>query len=406
MISERGRRLSSHDPFLVDAHLRCADNDFHPESNPRGYVNLGTAENRMVFDLLEPLLNRAQEICEPDTHYNVLHGARFFRDAIVRLLSNRAGRPLDAENLAVASGASAILENLAFVLCDPGEAILIPSPYYSGFDHDLALRSEALLRHIPLAGPDFMLAVGDITQAYERAISEGSRLKAILLNSPQNPLGQVYSRALIEDILSFAEKQKLHVIVDEIYAESLMPGVSHFSALGIKSDLVHVVYGFAKDFGLSGYKVGLLYSENREVIKAVQDSTYFYPVSMQTQRTLANFLEDEDLSAFLHLSRERLAAAYRETCAELTAGEIPFLPVEGGIVMWLDLRAFLRQPSFEAERGFFKHLFEHHRVSISPGKVFHSGEPGWFRLCFTVPESHRREALKRLVTGTKNPVVL
>jgi aspartate/methionine/tyrosine aminotransferase len=398
MISERGRRLSRHDPFLVKAHFRCAEDPFDPEGNPGGYVNFGTAENLIVFNLLGPLLRESQEICEPDTHYNELHGAGFFREAVAAFLGRRAGRGLDPDNIAVASGASAILENLAFVLCDPGEAILIPAPYYSGFDHDLALRSEAGLRHIPLAGPDFRLAIGDIERLYREAVSDGIRVRAILLNSPQNPLGQVYGRALTEDVVAFAEAENLHVILDEIYAESLMPGVAHFSGLGLKSDLVHVVYGFAKDFGLSGYKVGVLHSENREVMRAVQDSTYFYSVSMETQRTLAGLLAHPALGGFLEAMRQRLAAAYRDTAGELAAHGISSLPVEGGIVMWLDLRVFLRSPSFDAERVLFDGVFERGRVNISPGRVFHCSEPGWFRLCFTVPGSRRKEGLKRLIS--------
>lgn len=403
MISERGRRLSRHDPFLVKAHFRCADDPYEPETNPGGYVNLGTAENLIVFDLLEPLLTQAQEICEPDTHYNELHGAGFFREVIARFLSKRAGRPLDPDNLAVASGASAVLENLAFVICDPGETILIPAPYYSGFDHDLALRSEAGLRHIPLMSPDFRLTIADIERVYSESVSEGLRVRAVLLNSPQNPLGQVYSRALVEDAAVFAGREGLHLILDEMYAESLMPGVTHFSGLKLKSELVHVVYGFAKDFGLSGYKVGVLHSENRELIRAVQDSTYFYSVSMQTQRTLANLLASEELSGFFGASRERLAAAYRDAAADLAAHGIPFLPVEGGIVMWLDLRAFLRHTSVEAERDLFDFIFEQARVNISPGKVFHSREPGWFRLCFAVPGPSLKEGLKRLIRCLEAP---
>ena len=398
MISERGRRLSEHDPFLVKAHFRCAEAPFDPESNPGGYINFGTAENLIVFDLLAPLLRESQEIWEPDTHYNELHGAGFFREAIAGFLGRRAGREIDPANIAVACGASAMLENLSFVICDPGEAILIPAPYYSGFDHDLALRSEAVLRHIPLTSPDFSLGIEDIKRVYSEAVSEGVTIKAILLNSPQNPLGQVYSRAFTEDAIAFAEREGLHLILDEIYAESLMPGGTHFSGLGLQSEHVHVVYGFAKDFGLSGYKVGMLHSENREVMKAAQDSTYFYSVSTETQRTLANLLGSPGLGGFFEAMRERLAAACGDISDELAAHGIPFLAVEGGIVMWLDLRAFLGSASFEAERDLFDRIFEQGRVSISPGKVFHCSEPGWFRLCFTVPGPHRKEGLKRLIT--------
>jgi 1-aminocyclopropane-1-carboxylate synthase len=396
MISRRGARLSAYDPFLVTAHFKCAQDPYDPQTNPGGYVNFGTAENLIVFDLIGPLLLKAQAIQEGDTHYNQLHGAPFFREAIARFLSRRAGRSLAPDNIAVASGASAILENLAFVLCDPGEVILIPSPYYSGFDHDLALRSDAVLRHIPLEGPDFALALGAIEEAYELATSEGLSVRALLLNSPQNPLGQVYKRSLIEDTASFAGEANLHLILDEIYAESLMPRVKYHSGLAIPREHVHVVYGFAKDFGLSGYKVGVLHSEHREVIKAAQDSSYFYSVSLQTQRTLANLLDSPELDSFLEEVRLRNLKAYRQVSGWLEDSRISHLPVQGGIVAWLDLRHLLPSMSFEGERGLFDDILGQCRVSISPGQVFHCTEPGWFRLCFTVPESHRTEGLTRL----------
>jgi aspartate/methionine/tyrosine aminotransferase len=401
VISERGKQLSQHDPFLVKAHFTCARDPFSPDTNPEGYVNFGTAENRILFDLVEPLLLEEEEIHEQDTHYNELYGSGFFRRAIAEFLSRRAGRELSAENIAVASGASAILEMLSFVLCDRGEAVLIPAPYYSGFDHDLALRSEARLWHVQLQSPEFELTAINMEKAYAEAEAAGTEVKAVLLNSPQNPLGRVYSSALVQDVITFARKKGLHVILDEIYAESLMPGVTHTSGLGFESDLVHVVYGFAKDFGLSGYKVGILHSENEEVIKAVQNSAYFYAVSGQTQRSLTHLLSSPQLPSFLGQMRTELLRAYEHTHGELAKHALSFLSVEGGIVMWLDLRRFLALPTFEGERELFDAIFEECRVSISPGQAFHCIEPGWFRLCFTIPESHRTEGLRRILTYLK-----
>ena len=87
MISGRARRWAEHDPFLVKAHFACAKDPFDPDKNPGGYVNFGTAENYIVYDAIEPLLLEAQEIREKDTHYNELHGALFFREAIADFLS-------------------------------------------------------------------------------------------------------------------------------------------------------------------------------------------------------------------------------------------------------------------------------------------------------------------------------
>jgi len=400
MISQRARQWRQRDPFLVAAHVTCVSNPYAPQTNPEGYINFGTAENQLLYDLAEPLLRECLEICERDTHYNHLHGSGFFRQALADFLSRRAGRPIDPDHLAVASGSSAVLENLSFVLCDPGDVILIPSPYYPGFDHDLALRSGARFVEIPLSGPDFALSLERIASTYESAQPEaaagGGRVRALLLTSPHNPLGVIYPDALLRAVVAFAEAHGLHVIVDEIYAESLLPAAEHASALRLASERCHVVYGFAKDFGLSGYKVGVLHSENEAVIRAAQAGCYFYTVSASVQRQLGNLLRHKRLGAFLHGMRERLAAAHAQTCSRLEACGAICHPMQGSIVLWLDLRPFLARSSFAAERALFDQIFKECRVNLPPGQAFHCSEPGWFRLCYTVPEAHRHEGLDRL----------
>lgn len=397
MISKRAQRWTREDPHLVRAHFACSKDPFDATNNPRGFVNFGTAENHIVFDALAPLLRHAMELHETDVHYNELHGALVMREAVAAFLSQRAGRQLSPDHIALASGASAILETLAFVLCDTSDSILVPSPYYPGFDHDLGLRPDAQLLPVPLTSPGFHLRLEDIRRAHAAAVEQGRNVTAILLNSPQNPLGHVYDETLMGEIVAFASRNNLHVIVDEIYAESLLPKVGYCSALRFSNPLVHVVYGFAKDFGLSGYKVGILHSEHPMVIRTSQDLAYFHSVSVLTQRVLASVLRDARLVEFWRTLRARLEAVYRETTGALSEAGISFLPLQGGIVLWLDLRAFLSTSSFVGERQLCEQIFNQCRVSIAPGELFHCGEPGWFRLCFTLPEAARREGLRRLI---------
>ena len=341
MISRRAKQWGKHEAYLVAAHIACAKDPFDPDSNPNGYINFGTAENLLLFDNIKPLLSECSEIHEKDSHYNELYGGWFFRKAIAGFLSKRAGRRLSPSNIAVASGASAILEMLSFTLSDSGDGILIPAPYYAGFDHDLALRSDAQLVQIPLKSPEFKLTIEKVEEAYSKAASESINIRAILLNSPHNPLGQIYNEEFVRKAVDFAQDKNIHIILDEIYAESLQPGFDHFSALRLQNDFTHVVYGFAKDFGLSGYKVGILHSENQEVVKTVQDCSYFHTVSMQTQRTLANLLLHKKLDKFLSTMRERLQVSYNHVAGELNKQSIPFLPSQGGIVLLVDLSSFL-----------------------------------------------------------------
>lgn len=401
MISQRAQAWNARDPFLVKAHFACAADPYDPVSNPSGYINLGTAENKTLYDQGAPLLRECLEIHEDDTHYSTLHGPSYVRRAIADFLSPRANRAISADHLAVGAGTSAILENLSFVLCDAGDIILIPTPYYPGFDQDLVLRSGAVFAHIPLAAHGFEFTTGAVTQAYESAARHasrsGRRVRALLLTSPHNPLGVIYPEPLLRDLVAFCEDRRLHLIVDEIYAESVLPGREHVSALRFESDWVHVVYGFAKDFGLSGYKVGLAHSGNEAVIRSVQAGCYFYTVSGPVNRLIANLLRHPGLPDYLATMRRRLAAACEEVSRELSRCGVTHHPLDGSVVMWLNLKPHLRHGTFEAERALFEDLLGECRVSLPPGQAFHCSEPGWFRMCYSVRDTHRREGLSRLV---------
>ena len=399
MISKRARRWASQDSYLVRAHFECARDPFDPQTNPGGFVNFGTAENHLMFDAIAPLLREGVEWHEKDTHYDELHGAGYLREAVAGFMSRRAGRRVSPDHLVLATGATAILEMLAFVLCDPGDAILIPAPYYPGFDHDLGLRSEALVVPVALSSPEFRLTVGDIERAYAEQVSRGRRVAAVVLNSPHNPLGSVYDETLVRGVVELASRYAVHVIIDEMYAESLLPRAQHFSGLRVETHWVHVVYGFAKDFGLSGYRVGILHTENPEVLHAARNSAYFHTVSTLTQRVLAGVLASPRLDEYFEKLRARLDSSYRQATGELEKRGIPFVAAQGGILLWIDLRAFLPAASVAGERELCDRILRDCRVNISPGQAFHCSEPGWFRLCFTMPESHRSEGLRRLVEG-------
>ena len=219
------------------------------------------------------------------------------------------------------------------------------------------------------------------------------------MNSPHNPLGAVYDEAFVRGVIDFASRYAVHVILDEIYAESLLGDTRHFSGLRVESPWVHVVYGFAKDFGLSGYRVVILHTENPEVLQAAKDSAYFYTVATLTQRVLAGMLASSRLDGYFAILRSRLDASYRHATGELGRAGIPFAAARGGIVLWIDLRGFLPTASFAGERELGDRIFHDWKVNISPGQAFHCAEPGWYRLCYTVPDSHRREGLRRLAEG-------
>jgi aspartate/methionine/tyrosine aminotransferase len=376
MTSRTARLLAADEPVIAAAHFEVEADRYGP-GNPDGYVNLGTADNRLVWDLLAPRLT--VPVRESDVHYGLLYGTRELRAAIATLLAP-VWHGVDPENLVVVSGATAALDILASTLCDPGETIAVPAPYYAAFDTDLTARSGARLLPIPMdPARGFALDPATVDAALTAARRDGVVVRALAVTSPANPVGQVHSPAVLRDLVDVATAHSVDVIADEIYAHSAY-GAEFVSMVG--EHAVHGIWGFAKDFGLSGLKVGVLHTRDPRVRAAARALAYFAPVSTHTQALLTNLLSDKDwVAGFLAEARRRLGESATATMDLLTAGGIGYVEPAGGFSLWVDLRQHLPEVSVAGEQELWQRILRAGRVNILPGDAFGCPEPGWFRLC-------------------------
>jgi DNA-binding transcriptional MocR family regulator len=132
--------------YLVDAR---AVTKYSPQT-PDGALQLSVAENQMLEDLLVPGLT---ELCSTQVfpadaiYYQPTHGRPQTREAMARYLEDllRLSRPMDANGIVVGAGCNAVLENLCICLAEPGEGVMIPTPYYAAFEFDLVARAGTLL---------------------------------------------------------------------------------------------------------------------------------------------------------------------------------------------------------------------------------------------------------------------
>jgi aspartate/methionine/tyrosine aminotransferase len=388
MTSRAARLLAGDEPAIAAAHFKVEADRYGP-GNPDGYVNLGTADNRLVWDLLAPRLTMPPR--QADVHYGLLYGTPELRTVVARLLAP-VWPGVDAEDLVVVSGATAALDILATTLCDPGEAILVPAPYYAAFDTDLTARSGARLLPVDMS-PDngFALDPGRIDRALTEAGRDGVVVRAIAVTSPSNPVGHVHSPAVLKDLVNVATAHSVDVIADEIYAHSTF-GADFASMVGEQT--VHAVWGLAKDFGLSGLKVGVLHTRDPRVRAAARALAYFAPVSTHTQALVAHLLSDHDwVTTFLAEGRRRLRASAVATMDLLTANDIGYVEPAGGFSLWVDLRDHLGDAG---EHALWQRILRDGRVNILPGGVFAAPEPGWFRLCHATDADAVETGIARL----------
>ncbi|KAI5070005.1 hypothetical protein GOP47_0014348 [Adiantum capillus-veneris] len=394
---------------------------YHATENPDGVIQLGLAENTLSLDLLQDWLKNHPEasLWNEGEHlklmdvapYQYSHGMPALKSVLSNFLENLVERsmPFNADNIVLTAGATAALEILAFCLGEAGDAFLVPSPYYPGFDRDIKWRSGIQL--VPVYCPSskgFMITRTALEKAYNQTQRRGITVRAILITTPGNPVGNILDAETISSVLNFAKAKGIHVISDEIYAASVFRGkfvsASQVLAAGdYDSGFVHIVYGLSKDFGIPGFRVGLLYTKNEKILAAAQNFTRFCTVSSHTQRLLVYLLDDKDfVGKFLEENRRRLYNRYDSVLKGLQIAEMNCAESSGGLYCWVDLRHLLASASQEAESNLWKKLLYEVKLNLTPGSACHYPEAGWFRLCFAnVDEQTLNVALKRLHVFTE-----
>lgn len=411
LLSERGKKNVKDLPALVQAHFNALNDMYEPIENPQGHINMGTAETRLVdreaIALLKTVTNR-MELQPEHLHYNKFHGSDEFRSTIADywqkiLFKNTPGPTLGKDNIATCTGCTVALEMLATLLADPGDVFLIPAPFYSGFVDDIHDRPGV----VPVA----VHCTAELEQeAFESALIEqqgaGKRVRAVLFSSPNNPLGTVYTKEAIQNIIEFCMKHNLDLISDEIYAQTVFdPAAAWVSTLSlVPSDYIHRVHvtsSFAKDFALSGFRTGFCISYNPSVIRGMETITYYSCVSSHTQATLTALMKAPELKSFMDLSRKRLG----ESCERMNSGlnqiGIKTAKAQAGIFLWADFRDYMENADFPEEHVLWSKLYTSLKINISPGQLFHAKEPGWFRLCYAHDIAVVEEACRRLSTLKK-----
>ena len=386
-------------PLYLQEHFERVGDHWDPEHNPEGYLPLCIAENRLVWDLLQPRFQAHRDVPIEALGYADMTGPEPFREVLANFLSTWVTKvPVDAGQVALLNGAGSVLEIVTYLLCDAGTGVLIPTPSYAGFWMDLTVRNGLSIVEIPLDLGQ-KLTPERLDLALERSTVP---IRALLLTHPDNPTGLMYTHEELKALIAWSEQAGIHLLADEVYALSTFGDEPFTSAATARPDLpphLHLIWAFSKDFAASGLRAGVLISKNEALMSAVNSLSYWAACSGDTVHLLQTWIEDpEFVSTYINTMRERLGAAAREVMAQLDLHNIPYVPTQSGFFLVVDLRAWLTKATFEAEEALWRQLLEA-GINLTPGVALRSPQPGLFRLCFaSISPAGRAVALDRLVT--------
>ncbi|XP_036924982.1 1-aminocyclopropane-1-carboxylate synthase-like protein 1 [Sturnira hondurensis] len=412
-LSSRGRVVKWFWDSAEEGYRTYHMDEYDEDKNPNGIINLGTSENKLCFDLLSRRLSQRDMLqVEPSLlQYADWRGHLFLREEVARFLSFycKSPAPLKPESVVVLNGCASLFSALATVLCEAGEAFLIPAPYYGAITQHVYLYGNVRLVYVYLdsevTGLDtrpFQLSVEKLEIALQGANSEGVKVRGLILINPQNPLGDVYSPEELREYLEFARRHQLHVVVDEVYMLSVFEeAVCYRSVLSLgrlpDPQRTHVMWAASKDFGMSGLRFGTLYTENQDVATAVASLCRYHGLSGLVQHQMAQLLRDHDWinQVYLPQNHAQLKAAHTYVAGELRALGIPFLNRGAGFFIWADFRKYLPEATFEEEMVLWRRFLDN-KVLLSFGKAFECKEPGWFRLVFSDKAHRLRLGMQRI----------
>ncbi|ORY02342.1 PLP-dependent transferase, partial [Basidiobolus meristosporus CBS 931.73] len=373
--------------------------------NPSGIVNLGVAENSLMHDVLVKKLSTLVTFKKNLLSYGTYYGTEALRVGIANLFNRNLhpAKPFTSKHLTVHNGAGPALDQLTFALCDPGDGILMTTPYYGGFDFDLAAKAQAQIIPVELqeTSPFELAHVAKLEAALNKARDQGVVVKAICICNPHNPLGACYPVEVLEELLRFANRNGLHVISDEIYALSVFnedAGSSFRSVFSlpnleslISPSSVHMVWSFSKDYCANGLRVGVVLSPyNPELIESLQSVALFTGISSTTDSLLTSLLREESwMDWFVEENKRRLLQSYQRLSGFCDEHSILYQPCSAGHFVWFDFRreVELLRLSGDTEDAevLLWNAFISNGVYTAFGGAFHSEVPGYFRITFTVP---------------------
>lgn len=388
--------------------LSCLADSYEPKTNPSGYIALCVAENKQVQAQLETRLS------QPDIasagflnnrevyYYNTFLGLQEAREGVAHFLTRKFLCPsndndsdkIDPNHVTFGSGCASLLHHLCYILAEEGDAVLIPAPYYAVFETDVSIIAKCVAFPITQKDPSRGPTVEELEAATQKAEEQGLTVKMLLLTNPNNPLGVIYKPEIIQDAIHWARNKskqgpKIHTIVDEIYALSVHnPQNDRFESVlrtlnNNLGDDVHFVWALSKDFGSSGFRVGIVCTQNDNFLRAYDTLNQFSSVSFPMQCMISKFLTDDDfVDSFLEHSSQCLFQAYTLCINKLDEMSIPYIPAQAGMFVYCDFSSLLPENTFEGEAQFMNLLADVFHVVMTPGESQRDANPGMFRICY------------------------
>ena len=387
-ISERAERVSASATLALTAKAK--------QLKAKGVDVITLAAGEPDFDTPEHIKEAAlKALREGRTKYTPSAGIPELREAVAEKLERENGLKYDPSEIVITCGAKGALYLALQAVCNPGDEVIVPAPFWVTYPEQVKLAGAepVVLETSMEAG--FKVDPDDL----RRLISV--RTKALILNSPNNPSGAVYSREELAEIAEVALEAGLWVISDEVYEKMVYDGREHVSIASLSEEVKRhtiVINALSKTYSMTGWRVGYAAGPQRVISAMVrmQSHSVSHPASFAQYAAVAALRGDQSCV-------RRMVEAFgrrRELILKL-ASEIPqleFRPPEGAFYLFPRVNGVWsgRWKGAIVSNSFTlcQYLLEEARVAVVPGSPF--GADKHIRISYAASERDIEEGMRRI----------
>ncbi len=323
------------------------------------------------------------------TKYAPTPGIPPLRDALAAKYTDVYGLPTAAAQVVVSPGGKFSCYLTVLAICSLGDEVIVPAPYWVSYPEMVKLAGATPKTVLATDATGFKLTPGML----EAAITPKSKM--LILNSPSNPTGAVYTAEELAAITAVAVKHNLYIMSDEIYEHLLYDGVKHVSPASFSDEARErtiIVSGFAKTFAMTGWRLGTIIAPE-PIAKAVAK------LQSQTSSNATTFAQWGALSAYTEADKTKAAldemlVAFDRRRKLVHSG----LNAIDGIDCLLAQGAFYLFPNISSygldDLTFCERLLDEQKVAAVPGSAF--GAPGFLRISYATADETLQKGLDRL----------
>jgi aspartate aminotransferase len=326
------------------------------------------------------------------TRYTATEGILPLRDAIAADANRRLahGAPITAAEVVVSSGSKQSLYNACVCCFGPGDEVLIPTPAWTSY-YEMVELARAV--SVPVFGEP----ANDLKVTADQLRAAATpRTKGLMLNSPSNPTGAVYTRDELAAILELAAELGWWVLADEIYLRIAYEGGAQ-SVLEVATarDNLIVINGVAKAYAMTGWRIGWTIAPLAvsKAMTAFQSHTTSNPAAVSQHAALAALARTEEADAVVGEMVQAFRARRDAVVAALAAfPSVRYVHPAGAFYVYINVAGF--RGAADAGAAFAAAVLEEHQVAVVPGNAFLT--PDWIRASYATTEAIAVDGITRI----------